>query len=68
MIINKTYKNDDLTDKKLDRKLVGEYEEWEVRDLGNKYDISSKIVIDEIRKFGPSRQAVEKYLKDRYGR
>ena len=59
--------DDNLSKKKSDRKLVGNYEDWEVKELQEKYDATEEQIREAIAKYGPSRKKVETYLLEKYG-
>jgi hypothetical protein len=51
-----------------DRDRVSGSEQYEVRYLTEKYNVSRDIVMEAIQSCGNSRSQVEKYLKERTGR
>ena len=61
------YEDDNLIKKKSDRKLVGNYEDWEVKELQSKYNATEEQIRKAIDKYGPSREKVEAYLLKEYG-
>ena len=61
------YEDDNLSKKKSDRKLVGNYEDWEVKELKGKYNATEEQIREAIAKYGPSREKVEAYLLKEYG-
>ncbi|SFQ51112.1 Protein of unknown function [Lachnospiraceae bacterium XBB1006] len=62
------YKNDDMNKKKADSKLVGKYEKWEIEKLPLKYRCTLAQAEEAVKKFGPSRAEVERYLESKYDR